>query len=78
MSKGQTIAVVLVVLIVAVAFVGVAYIQKDVAVKNAEIAAEINAQSEIQKTKIEEEEATKRTKERMGLIPWYSKEEGKE
>lgn len=78
MTKTQTFAAVVVVLIVAAAFVGVAYIQKDVAVKNAEIAAEINAQTEIQKTKIEEEEATKRTKERMGLIPWYSKEKGKE
>lgn len=59
MTKTQTFAAVVVVLIVAAAFVGVAYIQKDVAVKNAEIAAEINAQSEIQKTKIEEEEAKK-------------------
>lgn len=78
MTRGQTIATVLVVLIVAVALVAVTVINKDVAIKNAEVAAEINAQTEIEKTKIAEEEATRRTKERMNVIPWYSGGENKE
>jgi hypothetical protein len=50
------------------------WIIRDISIKNAEIAAEINAQTEIQRIKIEEEEATKRTKERMKWNPWYSEE----
>jgi hypothetical protein len=50
------------------------WIMRDISIKNAEIAAEINAQTEIERIKIEEEEATKRTKERMKWNPWYSEE----
>jgi hypothetical protein len=89
MTRGQTIATVLVVLIVAAACVGVAYINKDIAIKNAEVtaevavknaetAAQINAQTEIERTKITEAEATQRTKERMNWIPWYEGGENKE
>jgi hypothetical protein len=51
------------------------YQQTQVELKKAEIAAKINAQTEIDRIKIEEQEATKRTRERMQLIPWYSGDE---
>lgn len=51
------------------------YQQTQVELKKAEIAAKINAQTEIDRIKIEEAEATKRTRERMQLIPWYSGKE---
>ena len=41
-------------------------------VREHEIDAEINAQTEIEKTAIEEKAATQRTRERMHWNPWYS------
>ena len=41
------------------------------------IQAQINAQTEVDKTKVSEEEATRRTKERMNIIPWYRGGENK-
>lgn len=39
--------------------------------------AEINKQTEIEKTRIKEEIKLKRTKERMQMIPWYDETKGK-
>ena len=78
MTRGQTVTTVLVTLIAAIALVAVTYINKDVAIKNAETAAEINAQTEIERTKIQEAESTARTKEWMNFVPWYEGGENKE
>jgi len=51
------------------------YAQTQVEMNRAEVEAKINAQTEIDRIKIEEAEATKRTRERMQLIPWYSGKE---
>lgn len=45
--------------------------QKEIELKKAEVEAQINAQTEIERIKIEEEQATVRTKERMKWNPWY-------
>lgn len=39
--------------------------------------AKINAQSQVEKTKIEQEAESQRTKERMNAIPWYKGGENK-
>lgn len=41
------------------------------------IDAQINQQTEVERTKIEEEAATQRTRERMHWLPWYDDEENK-
>jgi cell division protein FtsL len=66
--------VVIVAIVAAVAGYAV-YAQTQVDMKRAEIEAKINAQTEIDRIKIEEAEATKRTRERMQMIPWYSGKE---
>jgi hypothetical protein len=49
-----------------------AYFERDVSMKKAEVQAEIEAKAAIERVKLEEHEATLRTKERMQLIPWYN------
>lgn len=71
MTKNQMIFGSFTVFVVAVIAITIAVISKDIAIKNAETQAEINAQTEIERVKIEETEATKRTKERMNWLPWY-------
>lgn len=54
-----------------VAVVTVALIIGNTALKMHKIDAEINAQTEVERTQIEEEQHTNRTKERLNWIPWY-------
>jgi len=46
-------------------------------VEKKKIDAEINKQTEVEKTKASEAAATERTKERMNFVPWYSGGENK-
>lgn len=52
-------------------------IQAEVSLKAQETQAKINAQTQVEKTKLEEAAATQRTQERMNLIPWYKGGENK-
>lgn len=49
-----------------------------VAIQNHKIDAEINAQTVIEQTEIEEKAATQRTRERMHWLPWYGDDENTE
>jgi len=49
-----------------------------VSIKRFEKEAEINAQTEVEKTKIEQEANVQRTRERMHWLPWYKDEENKQ
>jgi len=46
----------------------------NIAIKSIESKNKINEQTQIEKTRIQEIEKTKRTKERMKYIPWYNPE----
>lgn len=71
MSKRVFYCCVLVFLLLAGSIGSCTYVQ----LKRQEKEIEMNAQTEVERIKIEQENEVKRTKERMKWIPWYSAEE---
>lgn len=60
-----------------VALVIIVWIKSQQGLEQYKIDAQINQQTEVERTKIEEEAATQRTRERMHWLPWYDDEENK-
>ena len=67
MTKRQLIATT----IIAISIVVLSIIFTVASIRNHQIDAEINAQSEIDATKIKEAAKLERTRERMNWVPWY-------